>query len=106
MVTGRCVVLPKLDEVTIEGVPSVDAGPLLIIVPGDATIGQPGEPVALRGGLVVCGRLRVRSKFELEGSLHAGSLNIDSPTSVSIPQDWRDRALPGAAKPVVVEVAT
>ena len=106
MVAGRCVVLPALDEVTIEGVAPEDAGPLLVIVPGDAVIGQPGAPVTLRGALVVCGHLRVRSEFHLDGPLHAESLEVDAPVSVGVPGDWRERPLPGAARPVVVEVDT
>jgi hypothetical protein len=106
MVTGRCLVLSGLDEVVVEGVAGQDAGPLLIIVTGDAVIGQPGAPVAFRGGLVVCGRLRVRSEFVLEGSLHAGSIEADASTSITLPGDWRSRPLPGAAKPVVTELAT
>ncbi len=106
MVAGRCVVLPALDEVTIEGIASDDAGPLLVIVPGDAVIGQPGAPVALRGGLVVCGHLRVRSEFHLDGPLHAESFQVDAPVSINLPGDWRERPLPGAARPVVVEVDT
>jgi hypothetical protein len=106
MIAGRCVVLPEFDEVIIEGMAGEDSGPLLVIVPGDAVIGQPGAPVALRGALVVCGRLRVRSEFHLDGTLHAGSLEIEAPVSISVPGGWRDRPLPGAAKPVVVELDT
>jgi hypothetical protein len=106
MVGGRCVFVAGLDEVTIEGVASEEAGPLLIIVSGDAVVGQPGAPVALHGGLVVCGRLCVRSEFNLDGPLHAGSLEVDAPVSVSVPRGWRDRPLPGAARPVVVELST
>ena len=106
MVAGRCIVVTGLDEVTIEGMAAEDAGPLLVIVTGDAVIGQPGVPVLLRGGLVVCGRMRVRSEFRLDGTLHAGSLEVDAATAVTVPADWRDRPLPGAARPVVVEVAT
>ena len=106
MVAGRGIVVTGLDEVTIEGMAAEDAGPLLVIVTGDAVIGQPGVPVLLRGGLVVCGRMRVRSEFRLDGTLHAGSLEVDAATAVTVPADWRDRPLPGAARPVVVEVAT
>ncbi len=106
MVAGRCIVLPELDEVTIEGMAGEDSGPLLVIVPGDAAIGQPGAPVVLRGALVVCGRLRVRSEFRLDGTLHAGSLEVEAPVSVTVPGGWRDRPLPGAARPVVVELDT
>jgi hypothetical protein len=100
---GRCLAVPRGDEVTIEGVASEDAGRLLVIVPGDAVVGQPGERVVLRGGLVVCGRLTVRSDLLVEGSLHAGSLQIEASTTVVLPIDWRSRPLPGAARPVVVE---
>jgi hypothetical protein len=102
-VAGRCLVLPGSEEVTIEGIADDDVGPLLVIVPGDAVIGQPDAPVALRGALVVCGRLRVRSEFDLVGSLHAESLEVDAPLSVTAPLGWRDRPLPGTARPVVVE---
>jgi len=105
-VSGRCIVLPPCDEVTIEGVAPADSGPILVVVEGDAVIGQPGERVGLSGGLVVCGQLRVRSELSVQGSLHAGSLQVDAPTSVALPGDWRDRPLPGAARPVVVELAT
>ena len=106
MIAGRCIVLPRLDEVSIEGIAGADSGPLLVIVTGDAVVGQPGAPVALRGALVVCGRLRVRSEFRLDGTLHAESLEVDAPLSVTVPGDWRERPLPGAAKPVVVELDT
>jgi len=106
LIAGRCLVLPGPDEVAIEGIAGQDAGPLLIIIMGDAVVGQPGAPVALRGALVVCGRLRVRSELRLEGTLHAGSLQIDAPVSINVPGDWRDRPLPGAARPVVVELDT
>jgi hypothetical protein len=106
MVTGRCMFVAGSDEVTVEGVANADAGRLLVIVSGDAVAGQPGETVALSGGLVVCGHLRVRGELNVEGFLHAGSLRVDAPASVTVPTDWRERALPGAARPVVVEVAT
>lgn len=104
--SGRCLVVPSGDEATIEGSAPADAGPLLVVVPGDAVIGQPGERVVLHGGLVVCGRLRVRGDLILDGPLHAGSLIVSADTLVTVPADWRDRPLPGAAKPVVVEVGS
>jgi hypothetical protein len=42
----------------------------------------------------------------LEGSLHAGSLIVSGDTSVTASADWRDRPLPGAARPVLVEVSS
>jgi hypothetical protein len=105
-VAGRCLVLPAGDEATILGSAPADGGPLLVVVPGDAVVGQPGERVFLRGGLVVCGRLHVNGELVLEGSLHAGSLIVSADTSVTVPPDWRDRPLPGAAEPFVVELST
>jgi hypothetical protein len=100
---GRCLVLPFADEVIIEGSPSPAAGPLLVVVRGDAVVGQPGEAVELTGGLVVCGHLTVRGDLELTGSLHAGSVSIAARTHVVIPADWRERSLPGTARPIVIE---
>jgi hypothetical protein len=104
--SGRCLVVPSGDEAIIEGCAPADAGPLLVVVPGDAVIGQPGERVVLRGGIVVCGRLRVRGELVLDGPLHAGSLVVSADTAVTVPAGWRDRPLPGAARPVVVEVGS
>ncbi len=101
--TGRCILLPPLDEVTLVGSLDPAAGRLLIVVPGDATIGSPGETTVLSGGLVVCGRLRVRGEFLLDGSLHAGSIAIDAPTRVSVRTDWRERPLAGATVMTIVE---
>ena len=92
-----------VDEVTLVGALEPAAGRLLIIVPGDATVGSPGETTLLSGGLVVRGHLRVRGELLLEGSLHAGSIAIDAPTRVVVHADWRDRPLAGAAVMTIVE---
>ena len=76
---GRCLLLPPVDEVAIEGSPPADAGRLLIVVRGDAVLGRPGETLTLSGGLVVRGHLEVRGPVVVEGSLHAGSLSIEAP---------------------------
>jgi hypothetical protein len=102
-ITGRCFLLPPLDEVTIDGSLDPAAGRLLIVVPGDATIGSPGGTAVLSGGLVVCGHLRVRGEFLLDGSLHAGSIAVDAPTRISVRSDWRERPLAGAAVMTIVE---
>ncbi len=100
---GTCIVLPPVDEVTIEGTASPESGRLFIVVRGDAVIGEPGETVAFSGGLVVRGRLLVRGGLLLEGSLHAGSLAIAAPSRVTIAPDWRRRPIAGACRPTVVE---
>lgn len=106
LLAGRCLLLPHSDEVCIEGDAPAEAGALLVVIQGDAVVGQPGGSVSLRGALVVCGRLTVRGDFRLEGSLHAGSLATRSPVSITVGPDWRDRLLPGAVRPVVLEHGT
>jgi hypothetical protein len=102
-VEGRCLVLPAVDEVVIEGSSPPAAGRLLVVVRGDAVVGRPGEAVELAGGLVVCGQLTVYGDFTLTGSLHAGNLRIAGQTLVSVPPDWREHPLPGAARPTLAE---
>lgn len=102
-ITGRCILLPPVDEVTIDGSLDPSAGRLLILVPGDAAIGSPGEATVLSGGLVVCGRLSVRGELHVDGSLHAGSIAIDAPTRISVRRDWRERPLAGAAVMTIAE---
>ena len=100
---GTCIVLPAVDEVTIEGTAPAESGRLLIVIRGDAILGEPGETVAFSGGLVVRGHLLVRGGLLLDGSLHAGSLTIAAPSRVSVAPDWRRRPVAGACRPTVVE---
>ncbi len=98
----RCLLVPAVDEVTLEGSPSLGAGRLLVVVPGDAVIGRPGETLTLAGGLVVGGHLEVRGPVVIDGTLHAGSLSVDAPVSVSVVPAWPGSPLPGAALPTLV----
>jgi len=102
-VGGRCVLVPDLDVVAIEGTPSAGAGRLLLVVQGDAVLGRPGVTTALTGGLVVCGNLEIRGPLELEGALHAGSLDVEAPVSVFVAPSWRASPLAGATVPVLAE---
>jgi hypothetical protein len=107
LVNGRCLLLPPGGEVVIEGSASPDAGRLLVLVRGDAVVGQPGgAAVELDGALVVLGRLVVRGELALRGSLHAESLLTEAEASVTVDPGWRERLLPGAVLPVVVEAGT
>ena len=106
LVNGRCLLLPPDGEVVIEGTASSAAGRLLVVVRGDAVVGQPGTPVELAGALVVLGRLVVRGGLVLRGSLHAESLVTAAEGSVTVDSGWRQRLLPGAVLPVVVEGGT
>ena len=100
---GSCVLLPAMDEVTIVGSTLPAAGRLLLVIRGDAVVGEPGETVAFSGGLVVCGHLQVRGSLVLDGSLHAGSMEVEAPTHIGVPPDWRRRPLAGATIPTLVE---
>ena len=83
---------------SIEGSPSPAAGRLLVVVRGDAVLGQPGETVELSGGLVVCGRLEVRGDFALEGRCTRGASRSTRRLASRSRSDWRERPLPGAAR--------
>jgi hypothetical protein len=100
---GRCLLLPPADQVVIEGTQPAEVGRLLVIVRGDAVLGRPGETVLLAGGIVVTGHLEVRGPVVIEGSLHAGSLGVEAPMSVTIPSAWREDGLPGAVSPRLAE---
>jgi hypothetical protein len=98
---GRCLLLPAADQVRIEG-SAPDAGRLLIIVQGDATLGRPGEMLTLYGGLVVTGRVEVRGEVAIEGTLHCSSLSVTAPLSITVSPFWRVSPLPGAVLPTIV----
>jgi len=100
---GSCVLLPAMDEVNIVGSTPPTAGRLLLVIRGDAVVGEPGETVAFSGSLVVRGHLQVRGSLVLDGSLHAGSMEIEAPTHIGVPPDWRQRPLAGATLPTLVE---
>jgi len=103
MVGGRCVLLPDVDTVAVEGTLSAGAGRVLLVARGDAVVGRPGVTTALSGGLVVCGHLEIRGPLALEGTLHAGSLDVKASASVVIAPDWRARPLVGATAPTLAE---
>jgi hypothetical protein len=100
---GRCLVLPSADIMTVCGEAPPAAGRLLVVVPGDAVLGDPDAPTRLSGALVVRGHLSVRGDVTLEGSLYAKSLTVVAPMRVVVAADWRERPLTGACRPVVVE---
>ena len=100
---GRCLLLPTVDEVAIEGSPSAGVGRLLVVVRGDAVLGRPGETLTLSGGIVVSGHLAVRGPVAIYGGVHAGSLSVDAPVSIVTQPTWRGSPLAGAASPTLVE---
>jgi hypothetical protein len=104
LTAGRCLLVPRADEVTIVGSPRADAGPLLVVVAGDAVIGRPGDTLTLSGALVVTGHLDVRGPVLIQGAVHAGHLSVDAPMSVVVPPSWRESPLSGAVQPTLVEL--
>jgi hypothetical protein len=102
-VGGRCILLPDLESIAIEGTPSPGAGRVLLVVRGDAVLGRPGATTVLSGGLIVCGHLEIRGRLQLEGTLHAGSLAVEAPACVVVAADWRASPLAGATVPTLVE---
>jgi hypothetical protein len=100
---GSSVLLPRMDDVTIVGSTLPATGRVLLVIRGDAVVGEPGETVAFSGGLVVCGHLQVRGSLLLDGSLHAGSMEVEAPTRIIVAPEWRQRPLAGATIPTVVE---
>ena len=80
------------------------AGRLLLVVRGDAVLGEPGETVAFSGGLVVCGHLLVRGGSAPRRQSACGSMTIDGPTRVERAARRGDRGLSaGAAIPTLLE---
>ena len=98
---SRCLLLPRMDEVTVEGSPPAP-GRLLVIATGDVVLGRPGETLRLSGGLVVGGCLEVRGPVIIEGSVHAASLRVEAPTDIRVASAWRLAPLAGAAAPTLV----
>ena len=102
LASGRCILLPQMDEVAIEGSPPADTGRLLVIATGDVVLGRPEEVVRLAGGVVVGGCLQVRGPVVIEGTLHAGSLRVEAPLDIVVAPTWRQAPLAGAAVPTLV----
>ncbi len=101
---GRCVITPPLDEVRVVGSLPVDAGRLLLVVRGDAVLGDDASETALAGALVVCGELRVAGDSRIAGSVYAGRVRVTAPLRVVVSSDWREYPLAGACAPVLREV--
>ena len=79
---------------------------LTLVVLGDACIvagpTTPADGVALAGELIVSGALSVQAPTAITGSLAAGTLQVDAPLVVNLPDDWRDQAPPGGLSARVV----
>jgi len=99
--TGSIVVVTSSQEpVVIEGwwPQSKDYPQVTLVVVGDAVIAGGGEDagVAVRGALMVTGRLRVLTPSLVVGHVAAGRLEVSAPLSVVLPSDWCEEPPPGS----------
>jgi hypothetical protein len=101
---GRCVTTPPIDTAYIAGRARDDGGRLLVVVPGDAVLGDVGGETVFTGALVVYGNLEVRGSTSISGSVYAGSLLVSAPLRVTLAPDWRQDPLAGACLPAIREL--
>jgi len=88
-------------ELRLTGERPPGACPVVLVVLGDAAIGEPGQPTAFDGALLVLGSLRVCGTSTLRGHLFARDLLVSAPLSVEIAGDWRLRQFAGLASAVL-----
>jgi len=115
--TGHIIVLrPGDGELALRGWwPLDDRQPqVTLLVDGDVRIGTvagsdgPGSGagadetgVALRGALLVSGKVTVAAPTVVVGSLAAGELDVQAPLSLVVASDWRTSPPPGSLMPIV-----
>jgi len=91
-------------ELRLTGARPPGACPIVLVVRGDAAMGEPGVPTAFDGALLVLGSLRVCGPSILGGHLFAGNLLVSAPLSVELASDWRMRPLAGLVSPALVSL--
>jgi len=91
-------------ELLVTGGRPPGACPIVLVVEGDAALGEPGLPAALDGALLVLGSLRVCGPSVLGGHLFARDIMVSAPLSVELATDWRQRELAGLVSPVLVSL--
>jgi hypothetical protein len=103
---SACVVfVPEAGEaVRVRGSRPAGACPLVLVVEGDAILGETGSETSLEGALVVCGDLDIAGPSSVMGHVYARSLGVEAPLDVVTPADWRRRTLPGLTRPVITAV--
>ncbi len=103
---GWCLITPPFDEVRIVGSRPADAARLIVVVQGDAILGDGAGETTLSGSLVVCGELVVAGAARVRGSVCSERLRVDAPLHVVVSSDWRANPLTGACAPVLREVGS
>jgi type II secretory pathway pseudopilin PulG len=101
---GYVVVISPVEgsEVQVVGARPPGACPVVLVVEGDASLGEAGSQAEFEGALLVSGSLQVHGPASLRGHLFAGDLVVSAPLTVELPSDWRERPLSGLALPTVV----
>jgi hypothetical protein len=103
---GRIVVVrPVGDILHIIGERAAGAGPLTLVVDGDAQAGYTGGETGMDGALIVLGALDVSGELWLNGHLQARSLCVRAPAHLVTPADWRQHPEAGLAVPTIVSQA-
>jgi len=88
-------------ELRLMGARPPGACRLVLVVRGDAALGESGVPTAFNGALLVLGGLRVCGPSALGGHLFARDLLVSAPLSVDLAGDWRLRQLAGLVSAVL-----
>ena len=91
-------------ELRLVGARPPGACPIVLLVQGAATLGEPGASSVFEGALLVLGSLRVCGPSVLRGHLLARDLVVSAPLSVELAGDWRTRPLAGLASPAVESI--
>ena len=91
-------------ELGLVGARLPGACPIVLVVQGAAALGEPSEPTAFDGALLVFGSLRVSGPSVLRGHLFARDLLVSAPLSLELASDWRSRQLAGLVSPIVVSL--
>ncbi|GEM_PF-922384 len=115
--SGHIIVLrPRDGELALRGWWPLDDGQpqVTLVVDGDVLIeaaaggdgrssggGADETGVALRGALLVTGKVTVAVPTVVVGSLAARELDVQAPLSLVVTSDWRDSPPPGSLMPVV-----
>lgn len=96
------VVPDRGTPVTVLGERAAAACPLVLLLEGDAALGEPGAPLRLHGAVIGLGSLVVGGPLDLEGHLWAATLSVDAPSRVATPVEWPRHPLPGLVDTVIV----
>jgi hypothetical protein len=96
--------VPEGAELRLVGARPPGACPIALVVQGATAMGDPAQPTAFAGALLVLGSLHVCGPSMLGGHLFAEDLLVSAPLTVAVAGDWRLRPLAGLVSPEVVSL--